>query len=553
MFPSVNGSMYQLRTLGAANLGDVRRLRILNRDWGVPLYLRITNISSMSYPIVTTRMVDAMGQQNNIVWPAKIDPNNNALLLSLDPPLSGQFPYGSDQFGGIAGTGSVPRARFGTYRDANGRWSLIAPSGNRFFSTGVCGVGACIWTLVSDRPSYFDSLPSKTGEFGEHWSQTTGTNGLPIDTFNFYRSNLEKKYGPTWKQQFYPNVIKRMKSWGFNTMSAAFDHDFPAGTNFPSAPVFGIFGTHQRLPVVRGGSLLHDTYDPAFPNSVQSSIAAQLLDFPESSYQIGLFIDNEMPWGDMRTTYPPERYMVPYAVLRGPATLPSKVKFIANLTAKYGTISQLNTSWGTAYSSWSALSTGTFNFPAILKPGMITDFNEFTLAFARKYFQTVRNALNNLSYGGLYLGCRLDAMTPEVIQACKESADVLSFNSYDKNPEVFFAHLKDIDFPVLISEFGFGASDNGRIGWGLYQTLSEADRITAYQNYVNKARTWKNLVGFHYFRWEDNPPSGDANIPGLADNTTSGLVSITDIPYPYMTLAASIINTSIMQSYVPIP
>lgn len=144
-------------------------------------------------------------------------------------------------------------------------------------------------------------------------------------------------------------------------------------------------------------------------------------------------------------------------------------------------------------------------------------------------------------------------MTPESGQACKEYCDVLSFNCYEKNPDIHFSYLKNIDFPVLISEFGFGASDNGRIGWGLYQTLSESDRVAAYENYANRARQWSNLVGLHYYKWEDHPLSGDSVGVAPGDNTSSGLVSICDVPYPLITQSATNMNRTIMESFTAIP
>lgn len=552
MFPSPVNNMYQLRTLGSANLGGARRLRILNRDY-VPVTLKITDISSVYYPIPTSQFIDALGQQKLMIWPGKLDPTNPAALAMMDPPVSGMYPYPADSFGAIQGTGSTPRARFGLARDTAGRWSLVAPSGNRFFSTGICAVGACVWGLVGDRQNFYQSLPPKTAPYTEHWWSIVGSDGRNIDTLNQYSLNLFKKYGSGWKPLAYSKMVQRMKTWGFNTLAAAYDPSVDSTYGMPSAPVIGIRGPHKRLPSVRGGALMSDAYDPAFPNSVATSIASQLTAYPENALQIGLFVDNELPWGDVNSSDRSTRYLVPYATLRGPSNQPAKVQFVNDMTNQYGSIGALNTSWGTTYSSWSAMLNNAFTWPTVLKPGLVSDFNAFTLAFARKYFQTVRTALTNRGYQGLYLGCRFDSMTPESEQACKEYCDVLSFNCYEKNPDIHFSFLKNIDFPVLISEFGFGASDNGRIGWGLYQTLSESDRVAAYVNYANRARQWSNLVGLHYYKWEDHPFSGDSVGVAPGDNTSSGLVSICDVPYPLITQSATDMNRTIMESFTAIP
>ena len=64
---------------------------------------------------------------------------------------------------------------------------------------------------------------------------------------------------------------------------------------------------------------------------------------------IGYFSDNEMSWGDDTS--------LALGALGSPAEQAAKIVFIADLKAKYGDISNLNTAWGTRHDSWNALLT----------------------------------------------------------------------------------------------------------------------------------------------------------------------------------------------------
>lgn len=549
MLPSPNNSMYQLYPRGSLNIYGIRRLRILNSEFGVPVDLTVNDLRTVNLPLARSQYVDALGQQNQITWTGKLNPSDPNALVN-NGPFVGVYPFGADEFGGIAGTGSFPQNRFGVVRDSGGRWSFLDPAGNRFFSTGVVGVGATTWATVGWKESAYVSLPSQTGAFAQHWSTIPGQWGIPTKVLNIYGVNLQKKYGTAWKQVGYDIFINRMKNWGFNTLGGMFEPELAQRQAIPSMPLVGVSGVFAKLPSIRGGAVMPDVFDPAWPPAVAASINNRLTVFPENAYQAGLFVDNELPWGDGHSSDPKYRYMVPIAVLSGSSSLKAKIRFVNDLTAKYGTISALNSAWGTSYASFSSVLSSPPSLPNPMRAAQASDFQDFALEFARKYFSTIKGALQARSYGGLYLGCRFDIYTPEAVTACMEYADVLSFNCYDKSPDFHDSDLKTLDFPVLISEFGFGASDIGRVGWGMYQKMSESDRIAAYQNYVSVARQWPNLVGFHYYKWEDNPPAGEftANV-----NTVSGLLSITDIPYAGLVQTATDLNVQIMQSYPPLP
>jgi hypothetical protein len=157
---------------------------------------------------------------------------------------------------------------------------------------------------------------------------------------------------------------------------------------------------------------------------------------------------------------------------------------------------------------------------------MKTDLTTFVRNFAYTYFQTIDRLIAETGYRGMYLGCRFTRLeyTPEVLVAAKASADILSFNIYHGFPSRSNPDLKNLDHPVMISEFCFGANDRGRVGMPLYPTLTENSRIDTYARYFADIKGWKNLVGVHWYRWEDFPTTAKLD----HDNMQEGLISITD-------------------------
>jgi hypothetical protein len=225
---------------------------------------------------------------------------------------------------------------------------------------------------------------------------------------------------------------------------------------------------------------------------------------------------------------PNARYGVVEDVFTAPSTQPAKIKFVNWLTARYtNNIFALNQAWGTAYGDFSSLLLPQAGLPSNINATMEQDFRDFVLLYARTYFAGVRQALTASNYKGLYLGCRFLYFAPELLQACKEYADVCSFNCYDLKPSDYHSDFKNLDMPVMISEFGFGASDLGRINFWP-NILTEAERVNIVDGYLKDAEQWSNLIGLNWYQWTDDIVSG---IYPDYTNHSLGLNSIADVPY----------------------
>ena len=134
------------------------------------------------------------------------------------------------------------------------------------------------------------------------------------------------------------------------------------------------------------------------------------------------------------------------------------------------------------------------------------------------------------------MGLRFGGSAPaEIIEASKEFFDVFSINMYRYEAEhELIQRIYDLtDLPVIIGEFHFGTVGRG-LAPGLAQTKDQEARGAAYSYYVENAASHPSVVGAHWFKWMDQPPTGR----GDGENYNIGFVDVTDRPYEPMVRAA---------------
>jgi len=111
--------------------------------------------------------------------------------------------------------------------------------------------------------------------------------------------------------------------------------------------------------------------------------------------------------------------------------------------------------------------------------------------------------------------------------------DVISMNRYCH--QVRDVKLPgNVDAPVIIGEFHFGASDRGLFWNGLVSTDDQADRGRKYADYVNSALDNPQIVGVHWFQYGDEAVTGR----GDGENAQCGFVDVCDTPYAETTAAS---------------
>lgn len=259
----------------------------------------------------------------------------------------------------------------------------------------------------------------------------------------------------------------------------------------------------------------HDVFDPGFRLSLKRSLSRKKEE-AKDPWCLGFFIENELSWGRDGS--------LALAALKSPADQPAKIEFISDLKAKYGTIEKLNETWESAYASWEGLLESTEEPDEELAR---EDLNIFYQKIATTYFSTVHEEMKAIAPDILDLGCRLAwANSDIVVRTAAQYCDVISFNKYEYS--VSNVSLpKDVDMPILIGEYHFGALDRGLFHVGIKSATSQENRGECFQHYVESALAHPNIVGAHWFQYGDQAVTGR----GDGENYNVGLVSIGDTPF----------------------
>jgi hypothetical protein len=302
-----------------------------------------------------------------------------------------------------------------------------------------------------------------------------------------YGANL--KANEINQTQWANDTITKMKTWGFNTIGPWSDYIlFNKGLYYSENLKIGNNIIDKNSPLRK----FPDVFSKKFRDSANSAISSAA-DRYKNGKLLGFFSDNELDWSiDML-----DRYL----------SLPQNQE--GKIAAK--------------------------NF---LKNnnGVITENNRkvFLIQVAEKYFSTIRNAFNMYSANTLFLGCRFSwpqKYNISVVEVSGKYVDVISFQTYPKQfpkkllEEIFVASWK----PILFSEFSVRAKDSGlpnTKGGGL-RVENQRERGMWYRGFVCDALAQPYIIGYHWFRWVDEPVSGRFD----GENSNHGLVNIKNEPY----------------------
>lgn len=328
------------------------------------------------------------------------------------------------------------------------------------------------------------------------------------------------------------HTLQRLKAWGFNTIGNWSEPALENKDRVPYTLPLSIVGDYVSISTGHdwwGG--MPDPFDPRFAMATERAVAIAARDHRDDPYLIGYFADNELAWaapGDR----PEDRYALAYGTLKLTTDVPAKRAFLKQLRDKYRNQEGLSKAWGIDLPAWELMEDPGFEppLPSPEHPEIESDLKDFQRLFAETYFKTISDALKWHAPNHLLLGGRFGVSSPEAIEACAKYCDVLSFNLYTPKPQdgVDFAKLRELDKPVLVSEFHFGSGDRGPFWGGAMEVPREEDRGPAYANFLKNALSEPCIVGVHWFQYLDQPASGRM-LDG--ENGHLGLVGITDVPY----------------------
>jgi len=510
-------------------------------------------------------IVDDFGQFRPGLWPERVSSVERLRARGAEEARDlaqrlAEAPK-RDHFAGLPGVGGFRATGFFRTEQRDGRWWLVTPEGNGFFSIGM----DAIWllsgaTYVEDREFMFHDLPAQNGPLAAHWEERNDRLGLGAQhgrlfdhgrAFNFYTANLERKFGPDWRARWREETVQRLEAWGFNTIGNWSDPDLWAMHRLPYTVPLSPEGEFAR--VSSGDDWwgpIPDPFDPRFAAAADKMAQHAAAKFRGDPYLLGYFVDNELYWGRGWSKDPRERYSLAIGSLAADSASPAKSAFVAQLTETYRGPAKLGEAWGIALSSWDDLRPTGFALPQanLNRPAVTHDLAAFTRRFAESYFRTVAEALRRHDPDHLYLGDRFAFQTVEAIEACAHWCDVVSFNLYkrsiaDDGEE--WTRFHALGKPALIGEFHFGSTDRGLFWEGLVGAGSESERGPAYARYLRAVADNPDFVGAHWFQYIDEPLTG-RTLDG--ENGHVGFVSVADLPYPELVAAARDANEGVLRA-----
>jgi hypothetical protein len=448
--------------------------------------------------------IDRYGQFKWRDWPGKVksDADFARALAEEDADLAAHpGPAGRDKWGGWL---EGPRLRAtGSFRveKVGGKWWFVDPDGYLWWSHGPVRVSpSCGMTSWEGRERYFEELPAVDSPFAAFYKTRDELLwpyyvkwGNKTNTYDFTASNLYRKYGPDWAAKWAERAHRRLRSWGANTIANSSDARVMRLSRTPycdrfeikSRPLEGTCGLTAWWP-------FRDPFDPSFRADVRRQLLARKAEL-DDPWCFGFFVDNELQWGtpgDLgRWTW------------QSPDDQPAKVEFRRVLKERYGRVPETPSA---------------------------EDFESFSRVIVNAYFMAVREEFKRLAPQKLYMGCRFSGSHEFVIREAAKYVDVMSFNYYKRDVTGFDRLPADVDLPVIIGEFHFGALDRAPFCAGIIQLKDQAERGETYRRYLTSALRDPRFVGAHWHQYCDDVATGRFD----GENFQIGWVDICDNPYP---------------------
>ncbi len=454
--------------------------------------------------------IDKFGQRVNGDWHNKIRSvgelrssleREEDLLQKLTPPPQ------RDEFGGwTEGPAFEATGFFRVEREDNGRWWLVNPLGNVFWSIGTTGIRTTDSTPTEGREHLYEELPDRDGPFGECYME----NG-----FGQYRYNLMRKYGPgaDWKEKWRDRVTRRFRGIGFNTVA-----------NWSEA----IFLDQQVIPHVRTGGTRYegapmatrrhaDVFDPAWETYLDGHFAELTAPCKDNPWLIGYFVDNEMPWGNMR-------------LLSCDLSCKLRDRWLAFAQEKFADMGAFNKTFGTDFADWQGVHDWQLDEKLPEGPALEA-MHEFEGIYAEQYFSKVTEYLKKHDSNHLYLGCRFVRKMPHeaIVKAAGRHAELVTVNAYCWAPtwEEFGQWYQTAQKPLLIGEHHAPLSSERQL-LPLYGAFTPEQRRQYYEGYLKAFASMPWGLGCHWFQHADQPTTGRFQD---GEDQTIGFVDITDQPH----------------------
>lgn len=463
-------------------------------------------------------VLDALGQRIVGDWKNKTKNEQeleeylkNELVKSQDA----EYPTGWSSWGGWTGIKSEATGFF-RIEKINNRWWLIDPDGYAFFSNGVCyAERAGVFGFTEEYRKLHAWLPSKDGEFAEAWCTAdnipqylvrNGEEGAKdIEMFSFGRANLIKVFGKDWYSAYTKITSSRMRRMGFNTVCVGTNDYFDEQTEyFLKEAKIPYVVTFKDFPLTKERIFgdFPDVFSEEYKELCREFAERSLRKYSNDPYLIGYFVTNEPEWLFATQVNLAQQLLV------NDGCLASKKAFVSYISKKYKGLNELNTSWNTEFNNFEDI------LPYCAQNNKLTsdaqeDINKFECVLIKQYASTVSNALREVDSVHLNLGMRYAYYSEKTVSLDLNHFDVFSINCYQTEPKSKTDCIsKCHDMPIIIGEWHFGAKECGLPAFGLLYTDTQEKRAAACTYYSEVATQVPNIIGIHYFEYNDQPYFG---------------------------------------------
>jgi len=402
-------------------------------------------------------------------------------------------PMELDRFGGWmnapASLGELEPGDYFRVEKIDGKWWFITPDGNLFVSKGVTDVNWLGATLSDDK----------------------------------WHDIIEEKYGTedVWADA----ALARLYDWNFNTVGPWSSYSMSLLSSH-AIVILDSAGHAPRYP----DAMVTDFWSTGFAEWSVTTAEQRAAPYVEDQNLIGYFLDNELVWG-------PDHFATNKTLLwlymEFPADAPGREVAIDFVQDAAGTIEVFNQMWGTNIADWDELETlpPTTYWPRNETAQAVSD--AFQILAFHQYATTAISGLRTVDANHLILGCRFHTYPGDaMVRAAVEHFEVISIAFYWETPPVHEIDgiYDEVDIPFLIEEWSFKAMDAGLLNIQNYAPVvaTQKARSLAYDDYVETYMRRPYAIGYHWYKWMDNPWRG---ISDIFSGDNFGLMDPRDEPY----------------------
>ncbi|MGL6314348.1 beta-galactosidase [Vibrio sp. WXL103] len=529
----------------------------------------------------TTRfkdIIDEFGQFTGSDWSEKVNSQEELRRQGMDDfARRGTVANnpGRSAYGGWSDGPQFEATGFFRVEKTNGQWNMIDPDGYLYFMTGIDNLRTTDTMTITGvdftdpdaraggevkselRRSMFSWLPEDDSKLAQAYDYVPFVHKGAVEkgeVFSFYLANLMRKYDvdtPQEALEIWQDVsLDRMLDWGFTSLGNWADPSFYGNERVPYvANGWTMFGGEFK-GISSGNDYwgpIPDPFDPDFVQAAKNTVdkIATEVDV-DDPWLIGVFIDNEMSWGN--TANEANRYgIVVNALSYDSADSPAKKALVSHLKQRYGTVAKLNQKWGVDVADWASFAKE-YEYRGRLNPAMREDYAEMLELISAQYFAVVEQEVKRVLPNHMYMGARFATwgVTPEVAKGAAPHVDIMSYNLYanDLNSKGDWSRLPELDKPSMIGEFHFGSTDTGLFHGGIVTTANQQERGEMFTQYMDSILENPYFVGAHWFQYTDSPATGRA---WDGENYNVGFVTVTDTPYEALVEHARAFNQTMYE------